>query len=71
MAAAATLRESSSHALAASVGVACALHATDSISHVTVREMGLEIWGGGGVPADDGPPLGLSWNRAAPDQHAF
>ena len=22
----------------------------------------MEIWGGGGVPADDGPPLGLSWN---------
>ena len=21
----------------------------------------MEIWGGGGVPADDGPPLGLSW----------
>lgn len=20
------------------------------------------MWGGGGVPADDGPPLGLSWN---------
>ena len=31
-------------------------------SHVTIREIGLEIWGGGGVPADDGPPLGLSWN---------
>jgi len=31
-------------------------------SHVTVRELGMEIWGGGGVPADDGPPLGLSWD---------
>ena len=31
-------------------------------SHVTIQEMGMEIWGGGGVPADDGPPLGLSWD---------
>ena len=31
-------------------------------SHVTVQELATEIWGGGGVPADDGPPLGLSWN---------
>ena len=29
-------------------------------SHVEIREHALEIWGGGGVPADDGPPLGLS-----------
>jgi len=21
----------------------------------------MELWGGGGVPADEGPPLGLSW----------
>ena len=23
---------------------------------------GIEIWGGGGVPGDDGPPLGLGWS---------
>merc|ERR1719478_777601 len=22
----------------------------------------MEVWGGGGVPADDGPPLGLGWD---------
>lgn len=29
---------------------------------VTVRTFGCEVWGGGGVPADDGPPLGLGWD---------
>ena len=31
-------------------------------SHVQVRHYGREVWGGGGVPADDGPPLGLGWD---------
>ena len=31
-------------------------------SHIDIRMHGTEIWGGGGVPADDGPPLGLSWS---------
>jgi len=30
-------------------------------SHVTIRTHSMELWGGGGVPADEGPPLGLSW----------
>ena len=29
-------------------------------SHVAIRTHRMELWGGGGVPADDGPPLGLS-----------
>ena len=33
-------------------------------SHVQVRQYEREVWGGGGVPADDGPPLGLSWDVA-------
>ena len=28
---------------------------------VRIRTHGVEMWGGGGVPADDGPPLGLGW----------
>uniref|UniRef100_A0A6V4PBZ3 Uncharacterized protein n=1 Tax=Prymnesium polylepis TaxID=72548 RepID=A0A6V4PBZ3_9EUKA len=30
-------------------------------SHIDIRMCGREIQGGGGVPGDDGPPLGLSW----------
>ena len=37
-------------------------------SHVDVRTFGIEVWGGGGVPADDGPPLGLSWDVKAETQ---
>ena len=33
-----------------------------SFGSVRVRTHDVEIWGGGGVPADDGPPLGLGWN---------
>ena len=33
-----------------------------SFGAVRVRTHDVEIWGGGGVPADDGPPLGLGWN---------
>lgn len=31
-------------------------------SHVDVRIHCTELWGGGGVPSDEGPPLGLSWD---------
>ena len=31
-------------------------------SHIDIRMHGVEMWGGGGVPGDDGPPLGLSWH---------
>ena len=31
-------------------------------SHIDIRLHGIEIWGGGGVPGDDGPPLGLGWS---------
>merc|ERR1719310_1725176 len=31
-------------------------------NEVRIRYHTLEVWGGGGVPADDGPPLGLSWD---------
>ncbi|KAL1527448.1 hypothetical protein AB1Y20_016113 [Prymnesium parvum] len=31
-------------------------------SHIDIRMHGVEMWGGGGVPVDDGPPLGLSWH---------
>ena len=30
--------------------------------NVQIRTHTMEIWGGGGVPADDGPPLGLGWD---------
>lgn len=50
---------------AASVGAdALPAHATPGrvrFSHVAIRTHSMELWGGGGVPADDGPPLGLSW----------
>jgi len=31
-------------------------------SHVVIRTHSMELWGGGGVPADDGPPLGMGWD---------
>ena len=33
-----------------------------SFSHVRVREHAIDVGGGGGVPSDDGPPLGLGWD---------
>ena len=38
-----------------------------AFSHVAVRSHRRELWGGGGVPGDDGPPLGLSWHVLAED----
>ena len=32
-----------------------------SFDKVRIRTHDVEMWGGGGVPADDGPPLGLGW----------
>jgi len=40
---------------------ASARRARVSFGHVQIRTHDVEMWGGGGVPADDGPPLGLGW----------
>ena len=40
---------------------ASARRARVSFGHVQIRTHDVEMWGGGGVPADDGPPLGMGW----------
>uniref|UniRef100_A0A7S2CKB8 Uncharacterized protein n=1 Tax=Haptolina brevifila TaxID=156173 RepID=A0A7S2CKB8_9EUKA len=51
-----------SAALQAAPSAAAAPRTRVSFGSVRVRTHDVEIWGGGGVPADDGPPLGLGWN---------
>ncbi len=40
-------------------------HNKIKFGHVVIRCHARELWGGGGVPADDGPPLGLGWDVAS------
>ena len=37
-------------------------HIVFALIRTCAPQLATEVWGGGGVPADDGPPLGLSWN---------